>query len=83
MVAAPPPASLPITNHRLLDELLTSERTILVLGNSYGGGHGADRLIARLPPDQGWRVVLVDRSSHFQRPLTSSSLFIRWASDPD
>ncbi|KIJ19554.1 hypothetical protein PAXINDRAFT_166669 [Paxillus involutus ATCC 200175] len=38
-------------------------RTVAVLGGSYGGYRAAQVLAAGLP--SGWRVVLVDRNSHF------------------
>ncbi|KAF8839199.1 FAD/NAD(P)-binding domain-containing protein [Paxillus ammoniavirescens] len=43
------------------DEL--NVRTVAVLGGSYGGYRAAQVLAAGLP--NGWRVVLVDRNSHF------------------
>ncbi|KAH9915636.1 iron uptake cluster protein [Amylocystis lapponica] len=38
-------------------------KTVAVLGASYGGAHAARMLAHSLP--QGWRVVVVDRNSHF------------------
>ncbi|KAG8215634.1 hypothetical protein J3R82DRAFT_7504 [Butyriboletus roseoflavus] len=38
-------------------------KTVAVLGGSYGGNRAAQVLTAGLP--SGWRVVLVDRNSHF------------------
>ncbi|KAH7886653.1 hypothetical protein F5I97DRAFT_1869133 [Phlebopus sp. FC_14] len=40
-----------------------ASRTVAVLGGSYGGYRAAQILAAGLP--RGWRVVLVDRNSHF------------------
>ncbi|EEB87639.1 hypothetical protein MPER_14950, partial [Moniliophthora perniciosa FA553] len=38
-------------------------KTVAVLGASYGGNRAAQILAAGLP--EGWRIVLVDRNTHF------------------
>ncbi|KAF8994272.1 hypothetical protein BDQ17DRAFT_1367175 [Cyathus striatus] len=42
--------------------LITSTKTVVVLGASYGGARAAQNLAAGLP--NGWRVILIDRNSH-------------------
>ncbi|EKD02714.1 oxidoreductase [Trichosporon asahii var. asahii CBS 8904] len=41
---------------------MTSTKTVLVLGGSYGGARAARILSETLPPD--WRVVVLERNSH-------------------
>ncbi|KAI0086027.1 hypothetical protein BDY19DRAFT_895578 [Irpex rosettiformis] len=41
---------------------MASQRTVVVLGASYGGNHAARILSQSLPQD--WRVILIDRNSH-------------------
>lgn len=62
MVARPLPAL-----KTALGSLLQSDRTILVLGGSYGGLRAARFLADELGDDGGWQVVCVDRNSHFNR----------------
>ncbi|KAG7085379.1 hypothetical protein E1B28_002943 [Marasmius oreades] len=40
-----------------------STKTVVVLGAAYGGNRAAQMLAAGLP--EGWRIVLVDRNTHF------------------
>ncbi|KAL0565631.1 hypothetical protein V5O48_016390 [Marasmius crinis-equi] len=42
---------------------MSSTKTIAVLGAAYGGNRAAQILAANLP--EGWRIVLVDRNTHF------------------
>lgn len=42
-------------------------KTVVVLGASYGGNHASNLLAKGLPPS--WRVVTIDRNTHFNREL--------------
>lgn len=55
---------MPSTVH---DDVWSSDKTILVLGVSYGGLRAARLLADELGEDGGWKVVCVDRNSHFNR----------------
>lgn len=44
---------------------MTSTKTVLVLGGSYGGARAARILSETLP--EGWRVVVLERNSHMNR----------------
>lgn len=43
-------------------------RTVLVVGASYAGHRVAQQLVTLLP--QSWRVVVIERNSHFNREST-------------
>lgn len=45
----------------------SQDKTILVLGGSYGGLRAASILSKALPEGSGHRVILVERNSHFNR----------------
>ncbi|KIJ56320.1 hypothetical protein M422DRAFT_150875 [Sphaerobolus stellatus SS14] len=45
-----------------MENVASSNKTIVILGASYGGAHAAQILAAGLP--DGWRIVLIDRNSH-------------------
>lgn len=47
---------------------MTSTKTVLVLGGSYGGARAARILSETLP--EGWRVVVLERNSHMNREST-------------
>lgn len=50
---------------------MSSSKTVVVLGASYGGAHAAKLLADTLPPD--WRVLAIDRMSHMNRERRSAA----------
>lgn len=40
-------------------------KTVVVVGAAYGGARAVDMLLKGLPA--GWRMVVIDRSTHFNR----------------
>lgn len=52
-------------------------RNIVVCGGSYGGMHCASHLAEHLPP--GYRVILIERNSHFNRASKPPPALLRYS----
>lgn len=54
----------------------STDKSIVILGGSYAGLRAASILSDALPEGSGFRVIVVDRNSHFNRELPHGRLLV-------
>lgn len=55
-------------------------KTVVILGAAYAGRQCAQVLASTIPPD--WRLVVIDRNTHFDRESSAFTFSGKWTDDP-